>query len=76
MGLQPITENAQHAENKQLTDTNESCLHTSLQTASESDLTSTQNIPCELDKVIKAWTALPDHVKQTILTLVDVSKKK
>jgi hypothetical protein len=30
----------------------------------------------ELDTVVKAWTALPDHVKQTILTLVDVSKKK
>jgi hypothetical protein len=29
-----------------------------------------------LEKIIMAWTALPDHVKQTILTLVDASKKK
>jgi hypothetical protein len=30
----------------------------------------------DLDIVIKAWTALPDHVKQTISTLVDASKKR
>ena len=33
-------------------------------------------LPPDLDTVVKAWTALPDHVKQTILTLVDASKKK
>ena len=30
----------------------------------------------DLATVIKSWTELPDHVRQTILTLVDASKKK
>jgi hypothetical protein len=34
------------------------------------------DLPPDLDIVVKAWTALPDHVRQTILTLVEASKKK
>lgn len=41
-------------------------VHEIIDTSSDSDL----------EKIIMAWTALPDHVKQTISTLVDVSKKK
>ena len=34
------------------------------------------DLPPDLDTVVKAWAELPEHVRQTISTLVDVSKKK
>ncbi len=75
MGLQPIRQDSQAKENKELTDTEKPCLQTSLQRA-ESEQNSNFNPPADLEEIIEAWNDLPEHVKQTIRTLVTVTAKE
>ena len=79
MGLQPIDKTTQVQENKELTGTGKAILQTSLQTESENSQKPTDSLPPELIEIVKAWDNLPDHIKQTIETLVcsvtDTSKE-
>ena len=70
MGLQPIDKTTQVQESKGLTVTGKAILQTSLQTESENSQKPTDSLPPELIEIVKAWDNLPDHIKQTIETLV------
>lgn len=70
MGLQPIDKTTQVQESKGLTVTGKASLQTSLQTESENSQKPTDSLPSELATIIAAWPELPDHIKQTIETLV------
>ena len=65
--MKPVPEGAKDVTSKGVTSQEQNDFYTSLNKT-------LQEHP-DLDIVIKAWTALPDHVKQTISTLVEVSKK-
>jgi len=76
MGLQPIDENTQGQENKELTNTGKDSLQTSLQTNPENALKSGQDLPPELAEIVEAWPALPEHIKQAIKSLIHTQFKE
>ena len=61
-GLQPVQENTQELTDKALTENKQADFAIYLATL-------LQEHP-ELEQILAAWTALPDHIKQTIQTLV------
>jgi hypothetical protein len=59
-------------ENKQLTDSPEGRLQTSLQTNLENAPKQAETIPPELMKIVEAWPNLPEHIRQAIMALVGI----
>ncbi|MHC5073441.1 MAG: hypothetical protein ACYTFE_01290 [Planctomycetota bacterium] len=51
-------------------------LQTSLQRYTENTQKSTKNLPPELTEIIEVWPDLPEHIKQTIKTLIETYKRK
>jgi hypothetical protein len=58
-------------ENKELTETPETSLQTSLQKNSENSPKSTDSIPDDLAKISAAWPSLPSHIKAAIKIMVE-----
>jgi hypothetical protein len=54
MGLQPIPDDPQGHQNKELTQPPYSCLQTSLQTKAENTQKQTDSLPPELQKIVEA----------------------
>jgi hypothetical protein len=70
MGLQPISEDSQEHDNKEVTQPPCSSLQTSLQTNPENDPKQAETMPPELLKIVEAWPELPEHIRQAIMALV------
>ncbi len=67
-GFEPLLENNQSIDNKELTENTNSRLCASL-------CETLQKHP-ELEAIIKAWPELPEHTKQAIKALIETSKQK
>jgi hypothetical protein len=71
MGLQPISEDSQEHDNKEVTQPPCSSLQTSLQTNPENDPKQADSLPPELMKIVEAWPDLPNNIKAAVMVLVD-----